>query len=147
MKGFFDYLRLADMLGDKYQMVMVGVSKEQKKKLPSNIIGIERTNSVEELIEMYSAADLFLNLSYCENYPTVNIEAIACGTPVLTYDVGGSSETLVQGMGYAVSKGSVQSVANAIKANSIEKRQVPRDIIKLNDRNYSTQSYLAKYAI
>ena len=102
---------------------------------------------MEELIEMYSAADLFLNLSYCENYPTVNIEAIACGTPVLTYDVGGSSETLVQGMGYAVSKGSVQSVANAIKANSIEKRQVPRDIIKLNDRNYSTQSYLAKYAI
>ena len=57
IKGFFDYLRLADMLGDKYQMVMVGVSKEQKKKLPSNIIGIERTNSVEELIEMYSAAD------------------------------------------------------------------------------------------
>lgn len=93
MKGYSDYLKIADMLGQEYQVVLVGLTKEQKEKLPRTVIGIERTNRVKELAQLYSAADLFLNLSYCENYPTVNLEAIACGTQVLTYKTGGSPES------------------------------------------------------
>ena len=113
MKGYSDYLKLADILGDNYKIVLVGLTKAQKKKLPANIVGIERTNSIKELSQIYSAADLFLNLSYCENYPTVNLEAIACGTQVLTYDTGGSPESAYGGI--VVERGNLEAVAEAIK--------------------------------
>ena len=112
MKGYSDYLKLADMLGEKYQVVLVGLTKKQKKKVPNNIIGIERTNSIKELAQIYSAADLFLNLSHCENYPTVNLEAISCGTPVLTYNVGGSPESAYGGI--TVPAGDLKAAAKAI---------------------------------
>ena len=79
------------------------------------MIGIERTDSVKELAYIYSTADLVLNLSYCENYPTVNLEAIACGTPVLTYCTGGSPESVLQNEGIVVEKGNIEAVADAIK--------------------------------
>lgn len=113
MKGYTDFLKLADMLGDEYQIVLVGLTKTQKEKLPKRIIGIERTNSVKELAQIYSSADLFLNLSYCENYPTVNIEATACGTPILTYKTGGSPESAGK-EAIVVERGDVNAVANAI---------------------------------
>lgn len=55
---------------------------------------LSRTNSVKELAEIYTAADVFCNPTYEDNYPTTNLEAQACGTWVITYDVGGSKETL-----------------------------------------------------
>lgn len=92
-KGYYDFLELAKRLDDKYAIVLVGLTGRQKKKLPRNIIGIERTNNAKELAELYSAADLFFNPTYEDNYPTTNLEAIACGTRVLTYAVGGSPES------------------------------------------------------
>lgn len=112
MKGFSDYLKVAEFLDDNYQLVMVGVTKHQKEKLPSKIIGIEKTNNVEELVQIYSDADLFLNLSYCENYPTVNLEATACGTPVLTYKTGGSPECARGGI--IVDRGNIEGVIDEI---------------------------------
>ena len=93
-KGLKDFLRLADMLDDAYRIVLVGVSEEQAKQLPANVIPIPRTNSVQELAQIYTAADVFVSPSYEENYPTVHLEAQACGTPAVCYDVGGSKETL-----------------------------------------------------
>ena len=93
MKGYSDYIKLSEMLDDRYQIVLVGLTREQKDKLTKSVLGIERTNSVKELAQLYSAADLFINLSYCENYPTVNLEATSCGTAVLTYNTGGSPES------------------------------------------------------
>ncbi len=113
MKGLSDYINLSSILGDEYQVVLVGLTKRQLSKLPNNVIGIERTNSVKELAEIYSAADLYVNLSYCENYPTVNLESLACGTPVLTYDTGGSAESA--GKGIVVKKGDLLAVADAVK--------------------------------
>lgn len=124
MKGFSDYLKLANMLGDDYQVVLAGLKKEQKEKLPRNVIGIERTNSVKELAQLYSAADLFVNLSYCDNYPTVNLEAIACGTPVLTYRTGGSPESA--GLdAVIVERGNLDAVAEAVR--KLEKKTPSAD--------------------
>lgn len=93
-KGYADFLKLAGMLDDSYAVVMVGLSKSQIKALPASIICIERTDSATELAEIYTSADVFVNLTYEDNYPTVNLEAQACGTPCLTYRTGGSVESV-----------------------------------------------------
>lgn len=94
-KGLSDFIKLADMLDKKYQIVLIGLTDEQCKGLPNNVLGIKRTNSVKELAQWYSTADVFLNLTYEDNYPTVNLEAQACGTPVVTYATGGSVESVM----------------------------------------------------
>lgn len=112
MKGLSDYYRLADILGNRYQVVLVGLTKGQIENLPKNVLGIERTNSVRELAQIYSEADLFVNLSYCENYPTVNLEALSCATPVLTYETGGSPENAQ----IIVRRGDVEAVVAAVRS-------------------------------
>lgn len=93
-KGLFDFIELSKRLDDNYKIVLVGLNDSQLKNLPSNILGLPKTNSATELAEIYTAADVFLNLTYEENYPTTNLEAQACGTPVITYNTGGSVESV-----------------------------------------------------
>lgn len=114
-KGLQDFVKLAGMLSDSYQIVLVGLTQKQIEQMPKNIIGIRRTNSLKELAEIYTAADVFVNLSYEENYPTVNLEAQACGTPVLAYDVGGTRETLKQSNGVAIQVGNIGNVLRKIR--------------------------------
>lgn len=111
-KGLKDFFKLADVLDDNYKIVLVGLTEEQKKELPEKIIGITRTNSVTELAQIYTAADVFVNLTYQDNYPTVNLEAQACGTPVITYKTGGSVESVLQN--YWVKQGDLKGVVAAI---------------------------------
>ena len=92
-KGYRDFLKLADRLDERFAVVLVGLTKKQMETLPKNVIGVERTNSKEELADIYSSADLFVNLTYSDNFPTVNLEARACGTPIVTYNTGGSPES------------------------------------------------------
>lgn len=96
-KGFNDFIELSSKLTDDYVIVLVGLSKKHMKKLPSNIIPIERTNNQIELADIYNASDVFFNPTYEDNYPTVNLEASACGVPVFTYDSGGSIESAING--------------------------------------------------
>lgn len=93
-KGFDDFIELSKIIDDNTKIVLVGLSKTQLKNLPQNILGIERTNSTKELAEIYTAADVLFNPTYEDNYPTVNLEAQACGTPVVTYRTGGSVESV-----------------------------------------------------
>lgn len=110
-KGFDDFIRLRSLLSDEYVICLVGVSKKQKNQLPKGIIGVERTESIAELARYYTAADLFLNLTYEDTFPTTNMEAIACGTPVLTYKTGGSPEIIGENCGFVVEKGDVKKAA------------------------------------
>ena len=111
-KGLGDFMRLARELDpERFAIVLVGLSKQQIDELPDGIIGIMRTDSQQELAEIYTAADFFFNPTREDNYPSVNLEAEACGTPVISYDTGGCRETLhrkesscVQGYSAAVSK-------------------------------------------
>lgn len=89
-KGLDDFYRLRTMLSDEFAIVMVGLTSKQIEKLPDGIIGIARTESQQELAEYYSMADVFVNLTYLDTFPTTNLEALACGTPVVTYRTGGS---------------------------------------------------------
>ena len=114
-KGLFDFYKLAEMLDDRYVIVLVGLSEKQIKDLPKNIKGIQRTNSPQELAAIYTAADVFVNPTYEDNYPTVNLEAEACGTKVITYDTGGCKETLHMKESALVQTGAIQVVAEMIE--------------------------------
>lgn len=94
-KGLADFVRLAGELdSERYAVVLVGLSEKQTKGMPVGIVGLTRTDSREELAGIYSTADVFFNPTVEDNYPTVNLEAEACGTPVVTYDTGGCRETI-----------------------------------------------------
>ena len=99
-KGLQDFLALRTLLGENYAIVLVGLTASQIATLPIGIVGIARTDSAKDLAEIYSAADWFFNPTKEENFPTVNIEARACGCRVVTYDTGGCAET-VEGYGRA----------------------------------------------
>lgn len=120
-KGLQDFIKLADMLDDSMRIVLVGLNKKQLQALPKSIIGIERTNNAKELAAIYTAADVFFNPTYEDNYPTTNLEALACGTPVVTYRTGGSPESVGEGNGAVVEKGNVDEayleILNIVKSD------------------------------
>ena len=93
-KGLQDMLQLREQLSDQYVIVLVGATDRQIASFPKGMIGINRTANQKELAAIYSAADVFVNPTHQDNYPTVNLEANACGTPVITYNVGGSPESV-----------------------------------------------------
>jgi glycosyltransferase involved in cell wall biosynthesis len=103
-KGLKDFVELSNLLDSDYKIVLVGLSRKQIEQLPDNILGIERTESVEGLAEIYSAGDVFLNPTYEDNFPTTNLEALACGTPVITYETGGSPEAIDESTGIGTGK-------------------------------------------
>lgn len=113
-KGLDDFCKLRSLLTDDFAIVMVGLKPEQINKLPTGIIGITRTENQQELAEYYSMADAFVNLTYLDTFPTVNLEALACGTPVLTYNTGGSPEAVDDKTGIVVEQGNIQAVVDAI---------------------------------
>jgi glycosyltransferase involved in cell wall biosynthesis len=130
-KGLSAFLELAKRLPEDYQIVLVGTHPEVNKLLPENIISIHRTQNQLELAEIYSAADLFVNPTREENYPTVNMESIACGTPVLTFRTGGSPEMLDETCG---------SVVDCDDVDALE-----REIIRIcTDKPYSEDACLKK---
>lgn len=94
-KGLNTFLELSKEIDDEYQIVLIGLNSKQIKQLPSNIIGISRTENVQELVKWYSAAYVYFNPTLEDNYPTTNLEAISCGTPVVTFETGGSPESVI----------------------------------------------------
>ena len=114
-KGLDDFIKLNELLSEEYKIILVGLNKKQKESLPANIIGIERTESVHELAELYSMADVFVNPTYSDNFPTTNIEALACGTPVITYKTGGSPEAIDEKTGIVVEQGNINQLKEAIE--------------------------------
>ena len=114
-KGLNDFVKLSSMLDDDYKIVLVGVSKKQAKKLPSNMIGIERTENQKELAVLYTNAHVFVNPTYEDNYPTVNLEAIACGTKVICYDTGGCSEQITKEYGIIVPVGDIEKINSEVQ--------------------------------
>ena len=113
-KGFQDMLKLRNELDDSFVIVLVGLTKDQLKHLPSGIIGIERIKEQRQLAGIYTEADVFINPTHQDNYPTVNLEARACGTPVVTYDVGGSPESA--GYEHVVKENDIKALVAEIKS-------------------------------
>lgn len=114
-KGLDVFLELAKRLDENYQIVLAGTDKRVDKLLPENIISIHRTQNQTELAEIYSAADLFVMPTREDNFPTVNIESLACGTPIVTFRTGGSPECIDETCGSVVEKNDIDGLEKEIR--------------------------------
>ncbi|WP_448524112.1 glycosyltransferase [Pseudothermotoga sp.] len=145
-KGFEYFLELSKFLSQREVIVLVGVNDRQMKTLPKNIIGIKRTNSPEELAQIYTAADVFLNPTLEDNYPTVNLEAQACGTFVVTFDSGGAAETVIsEESGIVLRKKSVEEIHTVLRRFG-KKEDV---FEKVSEKLYeiSTEAFTQRYLV
>lgn len=147
-KGFDDILNLRKILSSEYEMTIVGVTKQQLNSLPQGLVGIERTQNVQELVALYSKADVFINPTYADNFPTVNLEALACGTPVITYRTGGSPEAIDEMTGVVVEQGDVNGLVEAIyrmKENPLSSADCRKHAEGCFDKNKCFEKYVELY--
>ena len=148
-KGLDVFLDLEKRLDhDHYQIVLVGTDDKVDRQLPQNIISIHRTNNQTELAEIYTAADLFVNPTREENFPTVNIESLACGTPVLTFNTGGSPEILDSSCGSVVDCDDIAALEKEIVCSFAKKMFSGQTCLKRAegfDKNKKFQEYIALY--
>lgn len=143
-KGLDSFIELSKIIADDMHIVLVGVSKKQIEILPGNITGIERTANQVELAEIYTAADVFINCTYEDNFPTVNIEALSCGTPVVTFDTGGSKEAIDETCGSIVKKGDVEALYKEI-CRILDEKNIKENCIKRAKNNFSSKPQYKKY--
>lgn len=113
-KGLQSMLALAARLGEGYQLVLAGTDEQVEAMLPPGILAVRGTRDKARLAQLYSAADIFLQPSQEDTFPTVNLEALACGTPVIAFDVGGCGDALDESCGRVVPAGDVEAMLTAI---------------------------------
>ena len=114
LKGLQDYPKLVQQLKEDEVLIMIGLTKKQMKQLPKQIIGLERTENLQELVELYSLADVVLNLSYAETFGLTTVEGFACGTPSIVYNATSSPELMTSETGEIVEPGDIDGVVQAI---------------------------------
>ena len=134
-KGLYNFYKLREYLSEDYLITLVGLTPEQIEKLPAGINGISRTESVEQLAKLYSEANVMVNPTYADSFPTVNMEALACGTPVITYRTGGSPEIIDEKTGVVVEQGDIVGLVDAIK----KMKETP--LSSENCRNRAVEKY------
>ena len=113
-KGLDTFIELSKRLPEKYQVVLVGTTKEIDKQLPSQIISINKIDDQIELAKIYTEADVFVNPTSDEVFGLVNVEALACGTPVVTFNAGGSPECIDSTCGSVVEIGNITTMEKEI---------------------------------
>ena len=144
-KGLEYFFELNKIMPNDWKIILVGLDDSQIKTLPKNILGIKKTQSVNELVKLYNLADVFVNPTLEDNYPTTNIEAVACGTPVVTFCTGGSPETLVEGMGYLTEEKNAESLKQTIeKALNKNSDEIIIDS-KFFDKEHCYQEYVTLF--
>lgn len=115
-KGWNDYLELASIIPNDIKIVLVGLnSKQIDEAKEKGIIGIEHTESKQELSALYSGAEVVLNLSYQESFGLTTVEGLACGTPGIVYNNTASPELLSPETGFVVQPGSIDDVLKGIQ--------------------------------
>lgn len=147
-KGLDCFIKLASELDERtFKIVLVGTEEKVEKQLPDNIIPIRRTQDQKQLAEIYTSADVFLMPTREENFPTVNIEALACGTPVITFNVGGCAETIDENTGVTIKSNNMNDLIKTIKEMCDKKvnQNVCRKRAEKYSQNMKYTAYLKLY--
>jgi len=137
-KGIKFFYELSEVLDESYKIVLVGISDKDMKKVPANILAINKTNNTKELAKIYTAADVFVNPTLEDNYPTTNLEAISCNTPVITFDSGGSGECIEFSdnyLGIVVKDKCTKELIKAINSIKINKKLININVNAFNKRD------------
>ena len=113
-KALDDFVALSSMINKNDRILLAGMRNTHKAGIPSNIIPVEHTRDIDDLVSLYVTSDVFVNPTYADNFPTTNIESLACGTPVITYKTGGSQESIDELTGKVVERGNIIALKNAI---------------------------------
>lgn len=129
-----DFYRLSELLGDSYKVVMVGYDPKKIHEAPDRVLALPKTNNTRELAEIYTAADVFINPTYEDNYPTINLEAQACGTPVITYRTGGSVENVNPLL--IVDRGDVEGLKEKVELVNKKDFKMPEGLSIRKEDNY-----------
>ena len=145
-KGFQYFLELSTTIEPDAVIVLVGASPKQMKALPSNIIGLERTENVQQLVAYYSMADVFVNPTLEETFSLVTAEALACGTPVVAFDAGALPELVVDGCGIVVPIGDVGEMHRAVLAiKQMGKSTYAENCVSRAERKYDKHRQYRQY--
>ena len=149
-KGWSDWLKLAQRLDDSYRITLVGVTEAQKKMLPSNCIGITRTDNTNQLLSYYSNADIYVNLAHQEAFGLTLIEAMSCGTPCISYSTTAIPEIITPEVGICVPDRNIDEILAAIQRSGRqmkkEKSTICREYVQTRfDEQKSIEQYIALY--
>lgn len=143
-KGYWDLVELSKVMPEEYQILIVGLKQKDCRKTSKKVTTISRTKNVEELVRLYNEAECFVNPTYEDTFPTVNIEALACGTPVITYRSCGSLESLSNECGIGVEPGNVVELKNAILSCNMNSEHC-REQAELYDKREKYKEYIYIY--
>ncbi len=147
-KGLDVFIALSKILPENYQIILVGTNEGIDQTLPEKIISIHRTQNQKELAELYSMADVFVNPTREDTFPTVNLEALSCGTPVVTFRTGGSPECIDESCGISVDCDDLDEMKRSIVQvceNKIFPRKNCTKRAELFRKKDSFQKYLELY--
>ncbi|WP_449401095.1 glycosyltransferase [Chryseobacterium wanjuense] len=149
-KGLKYFVEISKRITDDYKILLVGLTVKQIKELPQNIIGLERTKNVDELAALYSAADVFVNPTLEDTFPTTNLESQSCGTPVITFETGGSPEAIDESTGIVVEKGNTEKLIQAIEeikkhTKSYYSENCRKRVVNNFDKRSAFKNYIELY--
>ena len=142
-KGLDCFNYLAEKLPDNFDIIIVGFTDDEHY-MNSRIRMIPRTESVTELAEYYSAADFFINPTLEENFPSVNIESLACGTPIIAYRTGGATEAITEKTGVVVERDNQEEMLQQILKLSASKPFKQEDCVE-RSKQFTKQIMIDKY--
>ena len=145
-KGLSDYYKLREQLSEDYTIVLVGVPQSLRESLPAGIIGIQRTDSIDELCKLYSTASIVLNLASAESFGKTTPEGLSCGIPSIVYNCTASPDLVDSETGVVVEKGDIKGIINAV--NTIMTWDKEKTIQKCRERaceHYNIENNWPKY--
>lgn len=149
-KGLEDFISLSKTLPEDYKIILVGINEKDAQTIPDEIIAIRRTENINEMRCLYSQADVFFNPTIEDNFPTTNIESLACGTPIVTYKTGGCEEAISAETGYAVEPKNLEKAIGYIleiceKDKKVYQLSCRQRAMKLFDKNERFIEYINLY--
>jgi glycosyltransferase involved in cell wall biosynthesis len=150
-KGLYDYVKLSEVLGDEYKIVLIGLSDKQMEELPDAIHKVPKTTNLQQLAMYYSMADIVLNLSYAESFGLTTVEGMACGTPGIVYNRTASPELVSENTGLVVEAGNIDQLCVAINNISSREKQYysltcRNRVLELFDKTKNYNKYIDLYS-
>lgn len=142
-KGLADFIRLSKIIDKHCKIVLIGITKKEMTQLPKNILGISRTDSVEELAGIYTTADIFFNASVEETFGLTTVEAMACETPVIVYNSTSLPEVCGSDIGWIVEPHAINDVLKIIRV--IRDKSIEKGVYRKSAMKYSKKLQFNKY--